>query len=226
MKNRRLFISVFLLISLLFLGVGYAVLTNELSINGSIDAVANDDNLKVEFVGNTTSAKEDEVGTESTAFTVATTQSGQDATITINGISKIGQNAVVIYKVQNNSSNVEALTASLDPEFNISLGVGTVNGSSYTVTEKSDDYNSDPNIYLGKHFEIKVEYSKETDGTGTITTGTGGEVQNVILKSGEFIYVKVTIKLINPVQVEDFPKHVFTIGFEANTLEPVQAPIE
>ena len=226
MKNRRLFISVFLLISLLFLGIGYAALTNKLAINGSIDAVKNNDNLKVEFVGNTTSAKEDEVGTESTAFTVTTIQSGQNATITINGISKIGQNAVVIYKVQNNSSNVEALTASLDTEFDISLGVGTVNGSKYTVTEGSADYNNDANIFLGEHFEIKVEYLEENDATGTITRGAGGEVQNVMLKSGEFVYIKVTIKLINPVEEDVFPKHVFTIRFNATTMDPVQLPIE
>ena len=49
MKKRNLFLGVFLVLAVLFLGIGYAALSNSLSINGTINSEANDDNLVVDF---------------------------------------------------------------------------------------------------------------------------------------------------------------------------------
>ena len=223
MKKRNLFIATFLVLALLFLGVGYASLSNNLAINGSLSATKNNDNLKVEFVGVTQSTKEPD-GSESTAFTLTTTSVGQTATLAVNNISVVGQTAIATFVVQNNSIDLQSdsLTAILDSVFEIKLGTGTVSGSTYTMTSEPNDTdgNTKDNLFSGEHFTVKVEYSVPTLEEGNEEAANWGTIDEkgaVTLASGQKVNVVVTIVLKEIVSVDDFPLHVLTIAFKAST---------
>ena len=207
MKNRKLFIGLFLLISLLFLGVGYAALSNTLNIGGSISATKNDENLKVEFVGSELHAQ-DKDGKEDTTFLVKSTTAKQDATITVENISTLGQTAVVEFKIVNNSEVIkdpESLTATLKTaEVDVKLVVAGKN---------AEDSKDALNVFEGDHFSVEAEFiEKEVAGE------TQGEFKDgvVSLAPGEYIYLRVTIKLIEVVS-ETLDVHNINITFNATT---------
>ena len=217
MRNRRTFIGLFLLVSMLFLGVGYAALTNSFSVSGSVNAEENHENLKVQFTSSySTAAKEDEAGTDSSLFTVKllneSSLPGRTAEIEVNGISKIGQNAVIVLQLQNNSSNVESLTAKVDNKFDIKLG---------TDLEDPEYSTNGDCIVTGEHFKVEVRYFDVPEGVSV--TKDGDVITDVVLKPGEFVYVEVKITLIDAVQVAEdedgFPVHHFSVTFDANTVE-------
>ena len=207
MKNRKLFIGLFLLISLLFLGVGYAALSNTLNIGGSISATKNDENLKVEFVGSELHAQ-DKDGKEDTTFLVKSTTAKQDATITVENISTLGQTAVVEFKIVNNSEVIkdpESLTATLKTaEVDVKLVVAGKN---------AQDSKDALNVFEGDHFSVEAEFiEKEVAGEtqGDFADGV------VSLAPGEYIYLRVTIKLIEVVS-ETLDVHNINITFNAST---------
>ena len=197
MKNRRIFIGIFLFIALAFLGLGFAKLTNTLEIGGTLSATKNDENLKVEFVSNEKHALKD--GAEDTSFTISASQNGQSATINVNQMSMVGQTAVVTFKVQNNSEALESLKAELDKTFTITM-----------QAENGAVLNGANNVFQGDHFKVTVEYVEGTAGTLVNDVPT--------LASGQHVFVKVTIVLVNAV-TDTLPVHTLTVSFKANTLE-------
>ena len=98
MKKRRTFLSLFMLASLAFVGVGYAALTNTLSIGGGITATKNNDNLKVEFVASKAHTR-DAQGNEDTSYTASHSVSGKTAEISVGGINEVGSYAEFIFVV-------------------------------------------------------------------------------------------------------------------------------
>lgn len=219
MKKRNLFISMFLLVSILFLGIGYAALTNNLTINGSLSATKNDENLNVEFVAVTKAAKEPD-GTESTAFTIGATVSGHTATISVQNMSILDQQAIVTFTVQNNSAiDLDSLDAILGSNFTIKLGEGSVTGTNYTITSESTDTNDAANIFRGEHFLVSVAYSKPED-LSPEEEAKWGTIKNdgsVELDVTQKINVVVTIQLKEIVS-DTLPLHILKISFIASTV--------
>ena len=121
MKNRRLVIGAFLMVAVLSLGVGFAALSDTLSVGGtaaySPEAAADEFNADVYFVspavdtGASTCEKADSIQ-------VAVGDDGADAndklTITVgeDAFTSAGQVAVINVTVQNNST--DAVSVSLD----------------------------------------------------------------------------------------------------------------
>ena len=206
MKNRKLFISLFLLVSLLFLGVGYAALTNTLNIGGSISATKNDKNLKVEFTESVLHAQ-DALGNEDTTFLVESTYSGQSATVTIQNMSTLGQTAVIEFKVSNNSENLASLTATLDTaDISVNLGLEGV------ALDAGKDSNAASNIFEGDHFDVSAEFFTKTEANiGSITDGVA------TITSGQHVYIRVTVELVEIVSSSTFPTHDIIISFVAET---------
>ena len=214
MKRRRLFIGAFLLAAVTFLGIGYAALTNTLQVNGSLSATENKENLKVEFVDYEAHATKTPGGAEDTSFTVNAGVSGQTATISVDNMSIPNQTAEITFKVQNKSVNLASLTAELAAEFNIELGEGTLSGSTYSITSEATDGNtSDKNKFTGEHFVVSVAYSENAEDLNVLDESTGV----VTLDSGEYVYVVVTITLVDIVP-ENFELHVVKISFDASTI--------
>ena len=123
MKNRRLVIGAFLMVAVLSLGVGFAALSDTLSVGGTVayspEAAADEFNADVYFVspavdtGASTCEKTDSIQ-------VAVGADGEDAndklTITVgeDAFTSAGQVAVINVKVQNDST--DAVSVSLDTE--------------------------------------------------------------------------------------------------------------
>ena len=206
MKKRRIFIGMFLLVAAAFLGLGFAELTNNLTIGGTLSAEANNDNLKVEFVAHETHALRD--GVEDTTFTISVSESGQTATINVNQMSMVGQTAEVIFKVQNNSEALDSLTAVLDPVFTIGLGGSAVDS----------DGDSENNEFDGDHFFVKVEYLTKGEAGEGEKLASGTHAGKYEIQANEQVYVKVTIRLDDAV-VGTLDDHPLTISFNAKTAE-------
>ena len=210
MKKRKLFIGLFLLISLLFLGVGYAALTNSLSIGGTIASELDDSNLVVEFDKTTfeTNVSDDTLAIKSQSIQSNSVSFG------VEGFSTQGQSAYVILKVVNNSVAAVEYDALLDASFVIKMTHGN-NGVTDAEGSQKD------NTYTGKHFEVAVEYLQQyTDKNSATQTATGTiSADGVTLKAtgNQYIFVKVSIKVINPI-VTELEAHQFTISFNANTI--------
>lgn len=214
MKKRRLFLVLFLLVSLVFLGLGYAKLNNTLNINGSLSAQKNDSNLKVEFVGhkNITRHKDD---TEATVFSLSTQASGQTAYITVSEIAIPGDYAEIALVVKNNSVELDSLNAVLGSAFTIELGEGTVDGSNYTITHSATNGSTNPNEFEGEHFLIQVSYAETYNGLDA-ATGTLNDDGTATLNVGKTMIVVVRITLIDIVS-DTFNPHVVKVSFGAST---------
>lgn len=110
MKNKRIFILVALLIAVLLLGIGYAIMSNNvLTISGSATATLNDSNFNVKFTGEPTTGGK---GT-TTAEIDASDATGRKATIAVTGLTAKGDTATATYTITNASAD---LTANLSAE--------------------------------------------------------------------------------------------------------------
>ena len=221
MKNRRMFLSLFVLASLAFVGIGYAALTNTLSIGGGITAEKNNDNLKVEFVASKAHTKDSE-GNEDTSYTASHSASGKTAEISVGGINEVGSYAEFIFVVKNNSPELdgEKLDAVLDASFDI-----TVNTASVGNANEKDGASSTDNSFEGDHFTISVYYTDESVDFGDTYTSDLTSVNElnpgaVELDVGKVVYVVVKVELTTPVNINDdtpFEQHNITITFNAQT---------
>lgn len=221
MKKRRTFLSLFMLASLAFVGVGYAALTNTLSIGGGITATKNDDNLKVEFVASKAHTR-DAQGNEDTSYTASHSVSGKTAEISVGGINEVGSYAEFIFVVKNNSPVLDGqeLDAVLDAAFDIKVNTSSVENA----PEKTGASPTD-NVFEGDHFTISVNYTDDSDDFGTTYTAdlttidelNPGEVE---LAVGKVVYVVVKVELTTPININDdtpFEQHNITITFNAET---------
>ena len=122
MKNRRLVIGAFLMVAVLSLGVGFAALSDTLSVGGtasySPEAAVEEFNADVYFVSPAVDTSSTCEKTES--IQVAVEADGEDAndklTITVgeDAFTSAGQVAVIKVTVQNDST--DAVSVSLDAE--------------------------------------------------------------------------------------------------------------
>ena len=152
MKNRKIVVVAFLLAAMLLLGVGYAALTDTLTIigNAHIDIdTANktfDENIYFSNAEATSST-----GTGSTDDTASFT--ADDATFTANKLATVGQKSVFTFTITNNS-NVDA-----------------------DITVASTKLSGDTNPSNSNETKFAVDYSYPQ---GTTITSNGGTITVVV----------------------------------------------
>lgn len=107
MKNRRNVVVAFLLVAVMMLGIGYAALTDSLTIIGNahidIDTANKTFDERVYF---SNAEKTSTTGTGTTEDVVGF--SGDDATFTANRLATVGQKSVFTFTITNDS-NVDAI---------------------------------------------------------------------------------------------------------------------
>lgn len=101
MKNRKVLIGIVLLIVVLALGIGYAAITDSLTIAGTATATANAENFKVVFTGTTSGVSD---GVTATATNGATT-----ATMDVTGLTTTGDTKTATFNIKNTSEELKAL---------------------------------------------------------------------------------------------------------------------
>ena len=125
MKNKKYLVSLFVLVALLCLGIGYAAVSKDLVISGNAsmteadpnpgDDITADDitkeelekNFKIHFVKNV-----DFQGTctgDDTATVTGTTEGDLTANITVTGLNIYGSIAKITFTVKNDSEDLDAL---------------------------------------------------------------------------------------------------------------------
>ena len=213
MKKRRTFLGLFMLLSLAFVGVGYAALTNTLTVNGTLNATKNDENLNVQFVASQAIART-AADTEDTSFTVTHSASDKTATVNVNGINELNSYAEVCYVIQNNSLNLG--DSVLDAFVNTTLDIKMVGGSGQATDKNTNDVNT----FTGDHFKVEGEITTTYDAynatyAGSITTDND-QTKGLDLPVGKVCFLKVKVTLVAPV-LETIDTHTFTITFNAST---------
>ena len=100
MKNKKLLVGIALLIVVLVIGIGYAAITDSLTITGTAKATANDDNFKVVFNG--TKTADDGV-------TATVTAGEKTASMDVTGLTTAGETKSATFTIQNQSAELNAL---------------------------------------------------------------------------------------------------------------------
>lgn len=121
MKKKRTYVTLALIIAILMLGVGYAAVTKELTINGTLNATVDNSQFIVEFTE----------AAEATNLKGTPTASGTSATFTVDG-SKMqtkGDTASVKFTITNNTTTAVNLSATLS-----AANIQQAANSKFTVT--------------------------------------------------------------------------------------------
>jgi len=126
MKNKKSLLWVALVVCVLILGVGYAVVSSVgLDITGS--AKVADSTLKVAFNGETSVSDSGKVVAEAEDDTLT-------ASITVTGLSKVGDSVTATYTIKNEETDLDA-SYIVDPE----KGIENDQEDYFTVTTDVDD---------------------------------------------------------------------------------------
>jgi hypothetical protein len=205
-----------MLLSLAFVGVGYAALTNTLTVNGTLNAAKNDENLNVQFVASQATARRFD-GSEDTTFTVTHSASDKTATVNVNGINELYSYAEVCYVIKNNSEDLGGtikLNAVVETELDIKM-VGPTGVVADKVT-------TDKNTFTGDHFtvsgDIRTKYDAYDATYGTLASNDTDLTDGCDLDVEEVCYLVVKVTLIAPILEDTFDTHTFTISFDASTV--------
>ena len=102
MKKKKSFVALALVVAVLVLGVGYALTTIDLKVNGDITVSPDDSNFDVNF----TDAKITTAGTLAGQTDAATKGDGKTATLSVKTLKTVGEKVVVEYTITNNSKLV------------------------------------------------------------------------------------------------------------------------
>ena len=230
MRKRSLILSTFLLVAVLFLGLGYAALTNTLNIGGTIGSTPDNNNLDVRFVNDTTLPAATKVSSDNIAVG-GFNYEAKSVTFGVSGFSSQGDKAIVVLRIANNSAHHPEYDAQLSSDF----AIGMTHGESKTpaVDENDVPVTQNGNKLTGEHYEITVQYISEytkssIDGNDETVRATGDLnggspiLQTVdstnSLQTNEYIFVMITVEVISPI-VEVMDEHQFTVSFTATTIE-------
>ena len=99
MKKKKSFVALALVVAVLVLGVGYALTTIDLKVNGDITVSPDDSNFDVNF----TDASITTTGTLTGKTDVATKGDGKIATLSVKTLKTVGEKVVAEYTITNNS---------------------------------------------------------------------------------------------------------------------------
>lgn len=132
MKNRKTVVVAFLLIAAMLLGVGYAALTDTLTIIGNahidVGAANNTFDEKIYFSHSEATSS---TGTGTTADTASHT--ADDATYTANKLATVGQQSVFTFTIKNDS-NVDAVISVNATKLSGDVNPSNSNETKFTVT--------------------------------------------------------------------------------------------
>lgn len=211
MRNRKLFLSLFLLVALTLLGVGYASLTNNLSTIGTVGSSVNHNNLDVRFA-HSHSAPATSVTPQGVSVRDYVYES-KSVSFTVDGFTTENEEAVIYLKVVNNSAQLPEYAAKLG-KFTISMT--HVHDGSTIAAEGSQT----ANVFKGTHYSVTVSYVNGEEAGLTAATGTviNAEEATVAAETNQFVYVKIAIKVIKPI-LTNLDNHTFTVAFTAETTE-------
>ena len=131
MKNRKRIVVLFLLVAIMLIGVGYAALTDTLTIigNAHIDIAQAETTFdsKVYF---TASEATSSTGTGST--TDVASHSADDATFTANKLAVLGEKSVFTFTIKNDS-NVKAIISVAGTKLSGAVNPSNSNEDKFTV---------------------------------------------------------------------------------------------
>lgn len=99
MKKKKSFVALALVVAVLVLGVGYALTTIDLKVNGDITVSPDDSNFDVNF----TDAKITTTGTLTGKTDTADKGNGKTATLSVKTLKTVGEKVVAEYTITNNS---------------------------------------------------------------------------------------------------------------------------
>lgn len=99
MKKKKSFVALALVVAVLVLGVGYALTTIDLKVNGDITVSPDDSNFDVNF----TDASITTTGTLTGKTDAATKGDGKTATLSVKTLKTVGEKVVAEYTITNNS---------------------------------------------------------------------------------------------------------------------------
>ena len=99
MKKKKSFVALALVVAVLVLGVGYALTTIELKVNGDITVSPDDSNFDVNF----TDASITTTGTLTGKTDTADKGNGKTATLSVKTLKTVGDKVVAEYTITNNS---------------------------------------------------------------------------------------------------------------------------
>lgn len=131
MKNRKIVVVAFLLIAVLLLGVGYAALTDTLTIIGNahidVDTANKTFDEKIYFSAAEATSS---TGSGTTADTASYT--ADDATFTANKLATVGQKSVFTFTITNDS-NVDAVISVAPNKLSGDTNPSNSNDTKFTV---------------------------------------------------------------------------------------------
>lgn len=131
MKNKKTVVVAFLLVAVLLLGVGYAALTDTLTIIGNahidVDTANKTFDEKVYFLETVTMST---TGSGTVADTASA--SGDDATFTANKLATMGQKSTFTFTIQNDS-NVDAIISVNDTKLSGAENPSNSNATKFDV---------------------------------------------------------------------------------------------
>ncbi len=99
MKKKKSFVALALVVAVLVLGVGYALTTIDLKVNGDITVSPDDSNFDVNF----TDASITTTGTLTGKTDTADKGNGKTATLSVKTLKTVGEKVVAEYTITNNS---------------------------------------------------------------------------------------------------------------------------
>lgn len=99
MKKKKSFIALALVCAVLVLGIGYALTTIDLKVNGDITVSPDDSNFDVNF----TSASITTTGSLAGQTDTATKGNGKTATLSVKTLKTVGEKVIAEYTITNNS---------------------------------------------------------------------------------------------------------------------------
>ena len=99
MKKKKSFVALALVVAVLVLGVGYALNTIDLKVNGDITVSPDDSNFDVNF----TDASITTAGTLTGKTDTADKGNGKTATLSVKTLKTVGEKVVAEYTITNNS---------------------------------------------------------------------------------------------------------------------------
>ncbi|MBE6702585.1 MAG: hypothetical protein E7585_04130 [Ruminococcaceae bacterium] len=208
MKTKRIAIISFLLCACMIIGLGYAAISKELSVGGTLHAGARSD-LEVWFVG-----AEIDTDTTNNNCTVATLSGGTGVTkaLTVNmettSMQNVGDKAVAKFKIQNQETVANAVHAKVyNPDF-------IINGSNSSFTNPSDFYD-----VTWSFVEDTVGNTALGDADHEVTLATDSKTVED-LPPQHSVYLIVTVTLKKSV-IDSTVSHAanFTITFTAEAIE-------
>lgn len=107
-KSKKTFVGVFLILAVLFLGVGYAAIVNiTLKISGTLGATADDKNFEVAFSDKAIVTSDSKITAEKT--------DDLNVTIKVTGLTAKGDHVTATYEIENKSEG----TMAIDLEYNL-----------------------------------------------------------------------------------------------------------